>query len=192
MLISLPARVRTAVVIPLLIVGSAVASVTVATPHANAATAHGVGTWGTIVNWYGKCLDDTNYGTNAGNQMQDYSCNGKATQHWEVYAEPQVNGATDIMWINQQSGLCLDQYQGRPGKVIQWPCNTSDQAQWWYGDQMNTCVNGNGCFPTTISNQASGAYLEGSSVNGTRVVTLNVQPPPSATSGWGSWASVPY
>lgn len=127
---SLRPRIRTlpvmALTAALLAICAAASALFTSDDAARAATAQ----WGTMQNGYGLCLDDTGYSTTGGTQMQVWTCNGKATQNWHIY-ESMGSPPIAVMLQVQQSGLCLDEYQQTGPKVIQWPCNPDDRAQWW-------------------------------------------------------------
>ena len=137
--------------------------------------------WGTMRNGYRLCLDDTNYSKTAGNQMQVYTCNGKATQNWHIYSyRDTVNGYIEYMLQVQQSNMCLDEFQQTGSKVVQWPCNKNDTAQWWIATR-----NANGGF------QLCSAYcLSGGGTSGGQVTALNVEPVPN-TAPTDSWTLPP-
>jgi hypothetical protein len=137
--------------------------------------------WGTMRNGYRLCLDDTNYSKTEGNQMQVYTCNGLATQNWHVYAyRTTSNGAFEQMFQVQQSGMCLDEYQQTGSKVVQWPCNTNDPAQWWI-----TTRNANGGY-----NLCSAFCLSGGGTAGDKVTAVNGEPIPN-TAPTDSWTLPP-
>jgi hypothetical protein len=134
-------------------------------------------TWGRMQNGYRLCLDDTNYSKTEGNQIQVYTCNGLATQNWHIYDYKDTsNGAIEFMFQVQQSGMCLDEYQGTGSKVVQWPCNTNDTAQWWIGTR-----NANGGYQF-----CSAFCLSGGGTKGGKVTAVNVEPVPNtgATDSW--------
>jgi Ricin-type beta-trefoil lectin domain len=134
-------------------------------------------TWGTMKNGYGLCLDDTNYSTTGGTQMQVYTCNGLATQNWHIYqSEERDPGVYEYMFQVQQSGMCLDEYQQTGSKVIQWSCNSKDPAQWWVGTE-----NANGGFQ-----YGSDYYLDAGNAAGDKVTAANVEPVPNSapTDSW--------
>jgi hypothetical protein len=155
---------------------SAASSVLIASPGiAHAAS------WGTMKNGYRLCLDDTNYGMNAGNQMQVYTCNGLATQNWHIYSYKDTsNGAIEFMFQVQQSGMCLDEFQQTGSKVVQWTCNKNDPAQWWIGTR-----NANGGYQF-----CSALCMSGGSTAGNKVTAINVQPVPN-TGPTDSWTLPP-
>lgn len=132
-------------------------------------------TYHTITNDYsGLCLDDTGWSTQAGTQMQQWSCTGGANQAWNL-----IQGAylgTQIVQ-NKYSGLCLDVYQANFSngtKVVQWPCSTTDAAQlfflqswpvamYTYGDQeahvvevYNWSKSSGGKIDIWVPNQSNG------------------------------------
>lgn len=157
-----------------LLVISAAASALIASPGlAQAAT------WGTMKDGLGLCLDDTGYSTTAGTQMQVWTCNGKATQNWQIYQSRVQNGVIHYMFRVQQSAMCLDVFQQHGPDVVQWPCNTNDPAQWWGGVE-----NANGGFQFQGAN---GSYLSAVGVPGDKVFTQAEDSVPNtgASDSWG-------
>jgi len=140
--------------------------------------------WSPEQDGYGLCLDDTGYSTQAGNQMQVWTCNGKAPQGWTVYASrtDPPTGAVEVMIEVQQSGMCLDQYQGKQGPVVQWPCHKGDNAQWWF-----PIYSGGGPGWDNLASAASGDWLQGPALAGEKVYTANVMPSPPGNSRGFSW-----
>jgi len=82
-----------------------------------------------------KCVDDPGFSHTSGTQMDIWGCNGGTNQQWRVFASRVVsNQFQEYEFQNQASGLCLDMKSGSSANgtpVIQWPCNTRDNAQWW-------------------------------------------------------------
>ena len=150
---------------------SATTAALVASGAAQAATAQ----WGTMPNGYGLCLDDTGYSMAGGTQMQVWTCNGKATQNWHIY-ESMGSPPIAVMLQVQQSGLCLDEYQQTGPKVIQWPCNPDDRAQWWTIDE-----NGHGAYQFSNAGAMFSAAVAGAKVNTGNFIVPNADPSDS----WG-------
>jgi hexosaminidase len=101
-----------------------------------ASPAQAASSWGPIYNYgAGTCLDDPGGSHTTGTQMDSWGCNGGSNQKWREYSSKLVdNQFTYYSFQNEASGLCLD-LQGSSNKdgtpVIQYPCNTSDSAQFW-------------------------------------------------------------
>ena len=88
-----------------------------------------------LVNYNGKCLDDTNGGTNNGNKVQLYTCqSGNKNQAWSYNKYSGPNG-NYVMWINY-NGVCLDDAAPYTdgGKMQMWECHfppNNDNAEAW-------------------------------------------------------------
>jgi pectate lyase len=141
-----------------------------------AAPAQAQSPWGTIGNYHsGKCLDNPGFAT--GNvQLDQWSCNYGTNQEFrELHFKTVVlNGVQYPLYViqNQSSRKCLDLYRGSstPGtKIIQYACNSSDDAQWWYLEQtdiagwfllVNQASGFRDCITVTNDSQANGAKVE--------------------------------
>ncbi len=120
----------------LALVGAVLVAVTLSampflTSPANAASAYGP-----IYNYGAStCLDDPGSSHSSGTQMDSWGCNGGSNQQWREYSSKLVdNQFTFYMFQNEASGLCLDLQGGKNNNgtpVIQYPCNTKDNAQYW-------------------------------------------------------------
>jgi Ricin-type beta-trefoil lectin domain-like len=92
--------------------------------------------YGPIYNYgAGTCLDDPGSSRSSGTQMDSWGCNGGSNQQWREYSSKLVdNQFWFYMFQNEASGLCLDLRGGSKNDgtpVIQYPCNTADNAQYW-------------------------------------------------------------
>ncbi|MFI6706420.1 family 43 glycosylhydrolase [Nonomuraea sp. NPDC050478] len=99
----------------------------------------------------GLCLDDYNWVTTPGAEVRQWTCNGLATQDWQI--TPAADGYSTI--TNRHSGLCLDNYNfgTTPGsEVRQWTCNGLAVQQW-----RVTSVGGG---YSTLTNRHSGLCLD--------------------------------
>lgn len=82
------------------------------------------------------CVDDTNWSTSQGTQMQQWPCTGNSNQVWTeiIYSCPWGGqyGGNCALLQNRYSGLCLD-VKGRSKAnftpAIQWGCSPVDIAQ---------------------------------------------------------------
>jgi hypothetical protein len=78
----------------------------------------------------------------SGTQMDSWGCNGGTNQQWRVFSSRLAGGQfQEYEFQNEASGLCLDikgssSANGTP--VVQWPCNTRDNAQWWQMGNPNS------------------------------------------------------
>jgi hypothetical protein len=85
------------------------------------------------------CIDDPNASKTSGTQMILWPCATGSNQQWrEMSVECGLGGgplsSTCALLQNAASGLCLDVKGGSKSNgtpAIQWPCNTSDHAQWF-------------------------------------------------------------
>ncbi|WP_081687345.1 RICIN domain-containing protein [Glycomyces tenuis] len=99
----------------------------------------------------GLCLDDYDFGTEAGAEVVQWTCNGQANQDWQL--TDLGNGYHAIR--NSYSDLCLDDYNWgtEPGaEVVQWTCNGLEVQQWEIADAGGGYVN--------IVNRHSGLCLD--------------------------------
>lgn len=104
----------------------------------------------------GMALDDPNWSTADGTQLDTWSINGGANQSW-TFAR-QADGSYQIQ--NAYSGLCMDDDGGAtaPGTaVIQWPC-TGNSNQHWTVTQLSG-------DDYTVTNVHSGLLLSTSSTS---------------------------
>jgi hypothetical protein len=88
------------------------------------------GSFGAIINFNGQCLDMINGSTQADTQAQVNPCNGQSRQRWALFLVG--NGALLIQ--NERSHLCLsirNNFTGVGGRVIQWPCSSSNRFEQW-------------------------------------------------------------
>jgi hypothetical protein len=77
----------------------------------------------------GLCLDDFNWATKPGSAAVQWTCNGLATQQWNI--APAADGYVTL--VNVHSGLCLDDtnFATADGSTIQqWTCNGLPVQQW--------------------------------------------------------------
>jgi hypothetical protein len=130
-------------------------------PLLAAGTANAASAWGPIYNYGAStCLDDPGSSHSSGTQMDSWGCNGGANQQWRVFASRlQDNQFEQYVFQNEASGLCLDMRGGSSANgtpVIQWPCNTKDNAQWW--EMGNPNVNYSPPWFTFL-NDASISYM---------------------------------
>jgi len=87
----------------------------------------------------GEALDDPNWSTTGGTQLDTWAANGGANQNW-VFTE-QSDGSYQI--VNANSNLCMDDNGGFTNvgnSVIQWTCTGADNQHW------------------TVTRRSSGAY----------------------------------
>ena len=78
----------------------------------------------------GKCLEVYHSQTGNGANVDQYTCNGTATQHW-VYHDPGTG--VGIMFINMNSGLLLEVAHSSTanyGNVDQWIANYTATQHW--------------------------------------------------------------
>ena len=88
----------------------------------------------------GLCLDDYNWATKPGSAAVQWTCNGLATQKWNIV--PAADGYVTI--VNVNSGLCLDDTNWATGDgstVQQWSCNGLAVQQWRLVDVGSGHVN---------------------------------------------------
>ncbi|SEM05202.1 RICIN domain-containing protein [Streptacidiphilus jiangxiensis] len=87
----------------------------------------------------GEALDDPNWSTAQGTQLDTWSTNGGANQSWTL--TKQADGSYTV--VNAYSKLCMDDYGGNTAAgtaVIQWACTGNPNQEW------------------TVAALASGAY----------------------------------
>lgn len=78
----------------------------------------------------GKCLDDTNGSTTAGNQVQSYACNSETTQNWQ-YQPGDDPGQGGAIQYAASTGLCLAAAGLASGsKVTLQKCDGDDKQAW--------------------------------------------------------------
>ena len=128
--------------------------------------------YGTIGNYHsGKCLDDTNGSGSNGTQMQQWTCLYNANQNWRVRYFVDLSGTYADNIQVEKSGKCLDLAGGSSANgawVIQYSCNTSDDAQLWYPIQTNisgwynfqNAASGT-CMTVSADSQSNGAKIQG-------------------------------
>jgi hypothetical protein len=78
----------------------------------------------------GKCLEVYHSGLGNGANVDQWGCNGTATQHW-MYHDPQTG--IGIIFINMNSGLVLEVAHSSTanyGNVDQWILNYTDTQHW--------------------------------------------------------------
>jgi non-reducing end alpha-L-arabinofuranosidase len=95
----------------------------------------------------GNCLDDTDFSSSAGTQMQLYGCSGELNQSWYIHQVRLSGGQVGYQIKNRHSELCLDVHHNSMNSgtsAVQYPCNAEDLAQLFYfGDNCNN--NWGGC-----------------------------------------------
>lgn len=79
-----------------------------------------------LVNHDGKCLDMTNASRSNGAQPQQWTCNQKSRQFWDVYSTPK-----GYLIKNYNSGKCLSTADNPGAKVVQEPCDRSRASERW-------------------------------------------------------------
>jgi hypothetical protein len=142
-----------------------------------AAPAQAANAWGTIGNYHsGECLDDTGHSTTEDTQMQQWAClSNDADQQWRLLRTETVTigqgDQTGIQVQVEQSGMCLDMDGGSSANgahVIQYPCSSSDQAQYWLPQATNISgyfnyvnVESGTCMTVSADSQSSGALIQG-------------------------------
>lgn len=81
---------------------------------------------GPIVGLAGKCLDDSGDGTDDGNKIQLWDCNGTDAQNW-TYSNGQLVGpggkCLDVQWDNQADGTPVQLYTCNGTEAQQWTMN---------------------------------------------------------------------
>jgi Ricin-type beta-trefoil lectin domain-like len=130
--------------------------------------------WAELKNYHsGKCLEVPESNKTAGTQLDQWTCNGTATQLWR----PQrTTVGSDYVFINENSGQCINVrgYGKSNGDAIQqWPCdwNTATTNEIWYADLFIGNLGGlsyyewagvqsNGCLNVTGSSTANGAKVQ--------------------------------
>jgi hypothetical protein len=130
--------------------------------------------WAELYNYHsGKCLEVPESSTVAGTQLDQWTCNGTATQLWR----PQLTTVgSDYVFINKNSGQCINVrgYSKSNGAAIQqWPCNwnTATTNEMWYANLFIGNLNGlsyyewagvqsNGCLNVTGSSLVNGAKIQ--------------------------------
>jgi hypothetical protein len=88
------------------------------------------GSFGSIINFNGQCLDMINASTQQGTQAQVNPCNGQSRQRWAMF----LVGNGDLLVQNERSRLCLsilNNFTGVGGRVVQWPCSASNRFEQW-------------------------------------------------------------
>ncbi len=100
------------------------------------------------------CLDDYNYSTTPGQQIQQWGCSNPSVSAQQWSLKSLGGGLYQI--VVKASGLCLDDYNysTTPGqKMQQWTCTPNDSAQQW---SLKSA--GNGIYQLVV--QASGLCLD--------------------------------
>ncbi|MFI1177596.1 RICIN domain-containing protein [Streptomyces melanogenes] len=86
-----------------------------------------------VINYHsGKCLEVPGGSTADGVQLQQWSCNGKKHQKWNMRFARSYGGLRLYYVINEKSGKCLSVKGGSSANgtaIIQWPCHEGDQAE---------------------------------------------------------------
>jgi hypothetical protein len=88
------------------------------------------GSFGSIINFNGQCLDMINGSTQQGTQAQVNPCSGQSRQKWAMF----LVGNGRLLIQNERSLLCLsirNDFTGVGGKVIQSSCSSSDTFEQW-------------------------------------------------------------
>ncbi|MEU5427685.1 ricin-type beta-trefoil lectin domain protein [Streptomyces olivoreticuli] len=106
----------------------------------------------------GYCLDDPNFNTANGTQLDLWTCNGGANQQWSA------NGTTSGVTL-QVGGKCMDTKEGSTARltpVVLFGCNGSGSQQWTIEPNGNIYKNGsaNQClFPNEQGSSYQGAPI---------------------------------
>jgi hypothetical protein len=92
--------------------------------------------WAPIWDHNGKCLDMTQASKKNGAAAQQWACDKKAQQNWDLKSIL-VNGTQLYLIVNRVSGKCLSILHNdtNPGAaVVQWTCNNkgTDPFELWY------------------------------------------------------------
>ncbi|GCD99107.1 RICIN domain-containing protein [Embleya hyalina] len=125
-----------------------------------------------LINYHsGKCLDVPGGSTRDGVQVQQWTCNGKAHQRWNLRYARTALGLKLYYVVNEKSGKCLSvkgnsKKNGTP--IIQWPCKEGDTAEFFAPLKVNDVPGTN----FVLWGAHSGKYPQvdgGSQANGAKV-----------------------
>ena len=85
----------------------------------------------------GKCLEVYHSSTSNYGNVDQWSCNGTATQLWNIYQVGSSGGYPIYEFVNANSGKCMEVYHSETGNganVDQYTCNGTHTQEWVPGD----------------------------------------------------------
>ncbi len=123
--------------VAIFLLGATASPVTAAVSQVSAISASYVGT-ATLTNVNsGKCLEVHQSSTSNYGNVDQWSCNGTATQLWNIYQVGTTGGYPIYEFINANSGKCMEVYHSETGNganVDQYTCNGTHTQEWIPGD----------------------------------------------------------